>query len=486
MRLAIAGFSHETVTFLPHETDVELFERNAVRGDELIRLSAGANTVIGGFCDECARRKVELEPLVASEVAPSGPVSEEAFERFSREILDSLVAAQDRIDGALLYLHGAMATPTRQDPEAELLAGIRALLPELPIALAMDLHGNISAEMVASADVVCGFWHSPHIDMADTGARAAALLIAKIERTLAPVSALRKPAVTLPSIFTATAKAPLSEIMAKARALEAEHEAVLDISIFTGFAYGDVKDIGFAVVVISNGDHALAERIAEELEQDIVARREELYPSQALLDAEQAVQRAQDLVAAGQRPVVILEHADRMNDSTHVLRVLVERKVERVAVPYLCDPHGVHVVMSAEAGRRLLIPVGGRSSERAGGAVIVAANVLYRGPKRYFSSGPYRRGELIDLGDTAVLDANGILLILTSVNQSAVNLDPFVQFDLDIDDFDIILLRSKTHFRATYEDLAAEIVIAETPDWGPADLSTLDYRNARAGVFPIT
>ena len=486
MRLAIAGFSHESVTFLPYETAVELFENNATRGDELIRQNAGANTVICGFCDECARQNVAVEPLVATEVAPSGPVSEEAFERFAGEIIAGLVAAQDRIDGVLLSLHGAMATPTRQDPEAELLHGIRALLPDLPIALGMDLHGNISADMVQSADIVCGFWHSPHIDMADTGARAASLLIGKINGAIAPVSAIRKPGLTLPSIYTATAEAPLSDIMAKARALQAEHDAVADISIFTGFAYGDVKDIGFAVVVICDADRALAERIAEKLEQDILAQREQLYPRDSLLDAEQAVQKAQELVAAGRKPVVILEHADRMNDSTHVLGVLVERKVKRVAVPYLYDPFGVRAVLAAKEGRRLLIPVGGRSSERAGKPVIVAANVLYRGPKRYFSSGPYRRGELIDLGDTAVLDANGIFLILTSLNQSAVNIDPFVQFDLDVDEFDIILLRSKTHFRATYEDLAAEILIAETPDWGPADLATLDYRNARAGVFPIT
>jgi microcystin degradation protein MlrC len=48
------------------------------------------------------------------------------------------------------------------------------------------------------------------------------------------------------------------------------------------------------------------------------------------------------------------------------------------------------------------------------------------------------------------------------------------------------VLRSKTHFRAVYEELARDILVVDTPDWGPADLTTLPFSRVRPGVFPIT
>jgi microcystin degradation protein MlrC len=93
---------------------------------------------------------------------------------------------------------------------------------------------------------------------------------------------------------------------------------------------------------------------------------------------------------------------------------------------------------------------------------------------------------LIDLGQSAVIDADGVVVIITSHKNTAVDLDPFAQFGLKFEDFDIVVLRSKTHFRAAYEPLAAEIIIVDTPDWGPADLSTLPYRHVAIDrIFPF-
>ncbi len=97
-----------------------------------------------------------------------------------------------------------------------------------------------------------------------------------------------------------------------------------------------------------------------------------------------------------------------------------------------------------------------------------------------------RRGRMVDLGPTALIDAGGIVISLTTASLSAIDEDAFGQFGFDAREFGIIVLRSKTHFRAVYEALAEAIVIVDTPDWGPADLTALPYRNVRPGVFPIT
>ena len=130
--------------------------------------------------------------------------------------------------------------------------------------------------------------------------------------------------------------------------------------------------------------------------------------------------------------------------------------------------------------------IGGHSSAKAGGRLSLTAKVLWVGEKRFAMGGEMGRGRPVDLGPTAVIRIRGIVVWLISENLSAINLDPFEQFAIDHRDFDIVVLRSKTHFRAIWQDEAAEIIIVDTPDWGPALLNTLPYERARKGVFPIT
>ncbi len=486
MRLAIAGLAHETVTFLPDETSLQDFGHKALRGAQLLSVLHGSRSVAGGFIDLAETETIQLTGLVHSDPAPSGPVADEAFVHFLAEIIKGLETLAKNLDGLLIHLHGAMATPTRLDPEGDILAAIRkAMGADFPIAVGMDLHGNLSPQMFEHATIVCGYHHSPHIDMRETGVRAAQLLTRTLRGEIRPTTAIRKVPVVLPSIFTATVLSPLAEIMAEARRLE-QQESVLDISIFTGFAYADVPDIGFSVVVITDDDLALADELAKALSTLILAERDNLYKRDLVLPYTEAVTRALALGQAAAKPVVILEHADRMNDSTYVLGELVERGAVRAVVPYLWDPDAVSKAVAAGQGARLKVSVGGHSSARAGRPVMLDATVRFAGPKQFIGTGPMHKGVPVDLGDAAVLEADGLTIILTSVQQSAIDLDPFLQFGLNVEDFDIIVLRSKTHFRAVYEPMSEAILIADTPDWGPADLSVLNYRHARPGVFPIS
>ncbi len=486
MRLAVAGFAHETVTFLPDETQIGHFERAATRGAGLIDANRGTNTVIGGFLNVCERENIEAIGLVAAECSPSGPVREDAYHAYCDEIVDRLLRLRGNIDGLLIYLHGAMATLARQDPETDLLRRIREEVGQFPIAVAMDLHGNISEEMIAYADIVCGFQQSPHVDMGDTGERAASLLVQKIRGQISPVIGFAKVDLVLPSIFTATALSPLKEIMAAARQLEAGNKAVLDVTVFTGFAYADVKDIGFSIVVIGEGDSVKARAAATYLADLVEEKKTALFEAEPVYPFPDAVARAYEVSASASKPVVLLEHADRMNDSTWLLQELMNRKGRKVAVPFLCDPTTVKMAIKTGVGSTIYTSVGGKSSSQAGLPVTMSAKVIFAGQKSFVTTGAMRHGMEVDLGDCAILEGNDITLILTSINITAIDMDPFVAFDLDPNDFDIILLRSKTHFRAAYGPLAAEIIIADTPDWGPADLNMLNYRNTRPGVYPIS
>ncbi|HIP79685.1 MAG TPA: microcystin degradation protein MlrC, partial [Kiloniellaceae bacterium] len=139
----------------------------------------------------------------------------------------------------------------------------------------------------------------------------------------------------------------------------------------------------------------------------------------------------------------------------------------------------------AGAGTRLPLVLGRNTVERAGGPLRVEAEVLWAGEKRFVGSGPMRRGRQIDLGPAALLRIGRHTVSVVSVCTSAIDLDALEQFGIDFAQLDILLLRSKTHFRAVFEPLAESIVIVDTPDWGTADLGTLPYRQVPAGVYPL-
>jgi len=480
MRLGLAEFSLESVTFLPGTTGVDVFERGALRGPEVISGNRGANTALGGFVDVCEAEGAEMQGLVAAGAGAAASASEAALARYTGEI----VAGLDGLDGLLIHLHGALATPANRKADAHVLAAIRAARgPDFPVACAMDLHGNLGPEVVAAANVVTGYRSSPHVDMAETGRRAARILLAAMRGRVRPVMALAKPGVALPSIFTATALRPLADIKRQAAAWQAREAGLLDISVFCGFAYADTPDTGMSVVAVADGDAPLAQRAAADLAEQCRLNRFRLLKREPVHTVAEGLDKAAAMPAG---PICLLEHADRMNDSTWTLREMLARGMGPAYAPFLCDPEAAAACCAAGPGARLKLAFGGRSSEKAGGPVEAEVEVLQAGEKRFRISGPLKTGKEISLGPSALVRAGRVWLSLVSANYSAIDLDCFVQFGLSPRDFRYILLRSKTHFREVYEPLCEAIIIVDTPDWGPADLTALPYEHLPPGTFPLT
>ena len=487
MRLAVAHFELESVTFLPTVTEIADFEHSAKHGEAVIVGLRGTNTVVGGFLAVCEREGVEPVGLLSASAGAAAAASDLAFEHYAREILDGLRVLKGHIDGLLLCLHGALATPTRLRADIDILRQIREQMgADFPIGLALDLHGNLGAQVVELATVVCGYHHSPHTDMGRTGERTAALLIRAIRGEIRPVCAFARPGIMLPSIFTATMLQPLAGIMRQARAWEAREPKLLDVTVFCGFAYSDVPDCGMSVVAVTDGDPALASRVAEDLSGQARLLRHQLFKRELIHSVGDGVDKAMRLSNTATKPVVLLEHADRLNDSTYTLRELLARGAAPAMVPYMFDPEAARACIAAGEGATVTVTLGGKSSPQAGEPVMVTGKVLYAGHKRYRITGPLRTGMEADLGPTAVIDAGGIVISVVSVQWSAIDRDCFDQFGFDPGDFKYVLLRSKTHFREVWTPLAEEIVIIDTPDWGPADLATLPYRHIPPGVFPVT
>ena len=170
MKVMIARMNHETNTFSPVPTPLEAFGNHGPTYDEAAyRDNKGMRTAMAAFIDLAERAGAEIVTPVSAGANPSGPVAASAYDELCRRI----VAAARGVDAILLDLHGAMVAQNSDDGEGDLLERVRAAAPDTPIAVALDLHANVTPKIVANADIVVGFKTYPHVDMYETGARRA-------------------------------------------------------------------------------------------------------------------------------------------------------------------------------------------------------------------------------------------------------------------------------------------------------------------------
>lgn len=478
-RIAFAGFNLESVSFLPQETTVEQFEEVAYRGQALLDMYRGTNTVAGGVIDICEKNNIDILPVVHTLLGALGPTSDKAVEFYCAEIVNSISSHIHELDGIILFLHGACWAPSYHDPERYIIDQVRKVVgPDKPIMVAMDYHANIDDLTLANATAAFTYRKSPHTDTGDTGRRTATCMLKTLQGEIQPVWAVVKPNILIPSIFSATNLHPLSDIIEAGHQIQNHCNSYMDISIMGGFSYADAENTGMGVLCVTDNNIKLAQDTAQVLSDLLAKNKEKIYRPLPTFGIDEAIDLTRDKLKQRQsdKPFVLLEHADRMNDSTYVLAALLKGNVKNVAVPFLWDRASAKRAEQAGIGQTVHLDLGGHSSDKAGPVLSVDAKVLWVGQKKFKVSGAYMRGSPINLGLTALVDINGICVSIVSEFAYAVDDDPFTIFDLKLNDFDIVLLRSKTHFRAFYETAAEEIFIVDTPDYGVADLTTLPYQ----------
>ena len=480
-RIAFAGFNLESVTAVPQVVALSDFERVCVRSDALIEQFRDTNTVPGGALKACEDNGVEMVPLYHTLLGALGPASDEAVSAYIQELLDKIAVA-GALNGVLLFLHGACWAPGFQDVERSFIDAVREAYPSMAIAVAFDYHGNIDAQTLQNADIAVAYRHSPHIDMGETGERAAGALIRMLKTGERPALAIARPNIVIPSIMSATSLQPLASIIAKARALEAEGDC--DISVMAGFSYADSANTGMCVICMDWSGETAARDKAVMLSDLLFENRQALSTAVEVCTVDEAM-REIERPASTSGPIVLLEHADRMNDSTYLLRALIDRSVGRVNVPYLLDPEAAVAAHTAGAGAQITLDLAGKADPATGGPLRVEVKVVWSGEKSYTVSGRYQQGSRVDLGLTALLDIGAIRVSVVSHFAFAVDGDPFYIFGEQPGDYDVILLRSKTHFRDFYEPVASRIIVVDTPDLGPADVRLIPYRQLdKSTVWP--
>ncbi len=491
LRVAVAGFSHETCTFCPTPTTVESYERGGVyRGDEVIEAYRGVQIYINGFIEVIDQEEdIELVGIVDASSAWGGSsgswIAAEAFDKYTGEIVEGL-QQKGPFDGVLLALHGAMAAENYPKAEAEIVRRVRKAVGDIPIMVTLDLHANEDHEITDAADAVFVITEYPHRDKEKIGVIAARTMVETLRGRFEPTMAIRKPGVITPSLFQGTDFAPAKDIRERARKWERE-EGVTHLSVAFGFAYADVPDVGATVIAVTNGDQDLAERAAEDVSRFIWELREP-FANRSVPKTKEGIARAIEAARRGATPVIIADHADRTGDSTHILQELIHQGASNFCVATIADEKAIKKIQSSAAtGQEVSVEVGGWAGPLAGDPVRINGTLKHLGEVNYVATGPLENGITRRLGTVAVVafgDRNHLILTpsLHQVKDSAI----FPAIGLSLDELDIVAIKSRIHFRAYYQDVAGTIVEIDTPGLGPADLTELEYRNIPKDLYPLS
>ena len=477
VRIGVATFSHETCTFCPVPTGVAEWEYYGppVGGDSVLE-SGG---YIGGFVSRAREDGgVDLVGILSPRGAKGGSsgswITKEAFDKYSYGIAEDLQRAA-RLDGVFLALHGAMAVTDISRPEAEIVRRVRTVVGDIPIFVTLDLHANEDHELSDAADAVFIVKRYPHYDARLQGERAARIMLRTIRGTYTPTMATHKPGVITPSVFQGTGESPAMDIMERARRWENRVPDVF-VSVAFGFAYADVPEVGATVMVVTNDDQELADRVADDM-SDYIWRVREEFAGKRLPKTRAGVTQAIAEAMAGHTPVVVADHADRTGNSTHILEELIRQHARNFCIATIADSLAIReIAAQAEVGEEVSVRVGGYADRFAGNPVQIDGVVEYL-------------GEYGGSDTVAVLRfGNNNRVILTPQLHQVTTPGIFQRLGIDLAAVDIAVLKSRVHFRRGFVEtgLAGAVVIVDAPGLGPADLSTIDYQNVPEDLYPIS
>lgn len=489
MRVVIATMSHETNTFSPVVTDLARFSGGRAEpmgGEDAERVYAGTASCVGGFLQAASEAGARVIIPVVAGAPPSGPVEDVAFEHIVSRILEAVADAPDAI---LLDLHGAMVTRSFEDGEGELLRRLHEVAPEVPVVVALDMHANLYPAMIEHATVVSGYQTYPHIDMDGTALKAGRLVFKALAGEIDPVMVWGNVPMLPHVMRQGTDDFPNKALQERARQMEAD--GALSVSLFTGFPHADITNAGLSVVVVTDGDRALAECYRDELLESAWRDREAfVYEVEPLGES---VERAKTLAEAG-GPVLLLDHYDNTAsggtmDTTEVLAEILAQGLEDVAVFGFYDPDVVLEMEAAGVGSEITVSLGGKlpmpALETQSQPLRLTGRVKLLSEGRFPATVAMSRGLTMNMGKTGVLSVGSVDIVVVSRHVEPFDPGCFRSLGIEPTERRFLMLKSRIHYRVGFRSLVKEVVECAGRGVCTSDYSEVRFEKVRRPIFPL-
>ena len=490
MKNIITGlFRHETNSFHPQLADEAQYRaRHYLLGQEVADFFRGTETEMGAVVNVLEQHKDEYRniPTVGFDALPCGPVSEGVLLKVRDELLKA-IRSVDKVDGILLCIHGAAVSEITDDCEGYLLEIIRKEVgPDVPIITTLDLHTNMTKKMMANATAFFPYHHYPHIDYVPRGTQAAQCMIDTLEGKIKPVMSYRKLPMLLP--YTPTKFGAMAPIEQMCRKMEEENKDVINISICHGFFTADMSEEGPSVVVVTDNNPELGEKLAKEIAQRIWDDRKILERKMDNID-----EAIDEVEAAGDGPYCFADVCDNpgaggTNDTTHILRRFMERNVQNAAICGLTDPAVVAQAIAAGPGSTIHVQLGGHLKPEINGEPIVTdAYVRMTTDGQFTYHGNMKGGMHGDFGRTCVLLIGGVEVVVTEKRLQSYDLECFRMHGIHPEEKAILVVKSTLHYRANYTDFAKKLYDIDVPGMAPQDPRQLKdmYTLCQRPIYPL-
>ena len=485
MKVGIIALLQETNTFIAEPTTLRHFEENLLVTGEPVRAAfADASHEVGGMFAGLAEADVEAVPIFAARALPFGTVTDETYAALKSQLLDALRAAGS-LDGLLLAPHGATVSRTIRDVDGDWMTAVRELVgSDLPIVSTADPHANLSPRMASAVNALTAYRSNPHIDQRARGLEAASLMARTLRGEIRPVVAAAFPPMTINIDRQCTDEEPCLSLCRRMEEVR-QRPGILSASLFLGFPYADVPEMGSAIVVVADGNQTLANDCAVELASQMWARRQDFVAN--LIAPADGIEQARTMPG----PVCLLDMGDNVGggsaaDGTTLIHELHRRKLGP-AFACLSDPEAVRQADTAGAGAKLTLRVGGKTDSLHGPPLEAEFTVLQLNDGR-FEEPEARHGGIrhYDQGRTAVVQTDaGLTLMLTTRRMVPFSLHQLTDFGIDPASFHYIVAKGVNAPLAAYAPVCPSILRINTPGATTADIASLEYHLRRRPLYPL-
>lgn len=478
-RIMVGEFSHETNTFNPRKTTLDILKGSARYGPDVLQRGGGMvhgtyGDCIGGFIDAIEMYDIEFVGSIRAGDG-QGIVTADAFDYVTGVMLETL--DKNLVDAVYLHLHGGGVSENHPDLEGSTLELIRKKVgPGIPIMFTMDLHSKPTKLMTEAADAVSVYRTYPHIDAFECGLEIGAIMAAALFGKVKPVMAVRKlPLMIGPPLNVVTSDMPMKLVYDRAKEIQRTIPGVLTACPGQGFMQQDTPAQGAGILVTTDGDHELAQKLADELGELMFRYRKDYWVRLPYPD--ETIRMAREVNRKTGKPVAIADGGDNMGggtpgDGTALLAEILKQGVESAFVQ-LWDPESAGKAAQAGMGAKVTLDVGGKSDPMYGPPVAITGKVTAVSD----FSGKDKPAARIDL--------NGVTLLVNTEQIGPNDQSNLKAIGIDPAKYPMVVCKGGFAFRPQYPPSVYEYIMSNTPGYASVDLKRFSFKKIPRPIYPL-